>query len=77
MKMTAPLIDDAKRIACAEIVPDCSFTATAQTEEELLERVAAHAAHDHGITEITPELVAKVKAAIRPTDPAQPIPSND
>jgi predicted small metal-binding protein len=59
-----PAIDEAKRIACAEIVPDCPFTASAATEEELLERVAAHAAHDHGITEITPELAAKVKAAI-------------
>jgi hypothetical protein len=27
--------------------------------------VAAHAAHTHGITEVTPELVAKVKAAIQ------------
>jgi predicted small metal-binding protein len=59
-----PAIDEAKRIACAEIVPECPFTASAATEEELLEKVAAHAAHDHGITEITPELAAKVKAAI-------------
>jgi len=27
--------------------------------------VAAHAAHTHGITEVTPELAAKVKAAIQ------------
>jgi predicted small metal-binding protein len=60
-----PAIDEAKRIACAEIVPECPFTASAATEEELLEKVAAHAAHDHGITEITPELAAKVKAAIK------------
>lgn len=58
-------VDQAKMIACAEIVPECPFTATAATEEELLQQVAAHAAHDHGITEITPELAAKVKAAIR------------
>jgi predicted small metal-binding protein len=53
-----------KRFACGQIVPDCSFTATAATEEEVLKQVAAHAAHDHGITVITPELAAKVKAAI-------------
>lgn len=53
-----------KHIACADIVPDCSFTASAGTEEELLKKVVAHAAHDHGITEVTPELAAKVKAAI-------------
>ncbi len=55
---------EAKHIACAAIVPDCPFTASAETEEELLKKVAAHAAHDHGITEVTPELAAKVKAAI-------------
>jgi predicted small metal-binding protein len=53
-----------KHIACGQIVPDCPFTATASTEEELLKKVVAHAQHDHGITEITPELAAKVKAAI-------------
>lgn len=56
---------EAKQFACASIVPECSFTATARTEEELLQKVAAHAAHDHGITEITPEVSAKVKAAIK------------
>ena len=63
--MPAPESENAKYIACAEIVPDCSFTASAATEDELLKKVAAHAAHDHGIAEITPELAAKVKAAIR------------
>jgi predicted small metal-binding protein len=58
-------VDEAKIIACAQIVPECPFTASAATEEELIQKVAAHAAHDHGITEITPELLAKVKAAIK------------
>jgi predicted small metal-binding protein len=52
-------------IACAEIVPDCPFTASALSEEELLKLVAAHAAHHHGITEVSPELAAKVKSAIK------------
>ena len=54
-----------KRIACADLIPGCDFTAEAATEDELLHKVVAHAAHDHGITEVTPELSAKVKAAIR------------
>jgi predicted small metal-binding protein len=65
MKMPAPETAEAKRIACAEIVPDCPFTASAATEEELLQKVVAHAARDHGITEVTPELAARVKAAIK------------
>jgi len=59
-----PESKEAMHIACASIVPDCPFTASATTEEELMQKVAAHAAHDHGIKEVTPELVKKVKAAI-------------
>jgi predicted small metal-binding protein len=55
----------AKTIACGDVVPGCTFTASAPTEEELLKKVIAHAAHDHGVTEVTPELAAKVKAAIK------------
>ena len=62
---TAHETDTQKYIACAAIVPDCPFEATATTEEELLKMVAAHASHDHGIGEVTPELVAAVKAAIQ------------
>ena len=54
-----------KHIACGDVVPGCTFTASAPTEAELLEKVVAHAAHDHGVTEVTPELAAKVKAAIK------------
>jgi predicted small metal-binding protein len=63
--MPATEREASKCIACAEIVPDCSFTASAPTEEELLKKVAAHAALDHGITELSPELTAKVRAAIK------------
>jgi predicted small metal-binding protein len=64
--MPAQETDTAKyKIACAEIVPDCPFTASALTEEELVKLVAAHAEHDHGITDVSPELAAKVKSAIR------------
>jgi predicted small metal-binding protein len=65
MTMPAPNTDNAKYIACAEIVPDCTFEASAATEEELMKKVVAHAAHAHGVTEVTPELAAKVKAAIK------------
>jgi len=54
-----------KRIACNDVVPGCPFTATATTEEELLKKVVAHASLDHGISDATPELVAKVRSAIK------------
>ena len=55
----------AKQFACGAIVDDCGFTASAQTEEDLLKQVAEHAAAAHGVKEVTPELAAQVKAAIR------------
>jgi predicted small metal-binding protein len=54
-----------KHIACGDVVPGCSFTASAANEEELVKKVMAHATHAHGVTEVTPELAAKVQAAIK------------
>jgi len=54
-----------KHIACGDIVDGCSFTVDAATESELVEQVKAHAAKEHGVKEITPELAAQVKAAIQ------------
>ena len=60
-----------KRIACTNIMSGCPFTTKAATEEELLKKVMAHASEVHGITELTPELAAKVQSAIRDHVPAK------
>jgi predicted small metal-binding protein len=57
--------NDHKHIACGDLVPGCTWTASAPTEEELLKKVAAHAEQAHDIKEVPPELAAKVKAAIK------------
>jgi predicted small metal-binding protein len=54
-----------KHIACDDIVRGCGFTATATSEDELMKQVTRHAECDHGVKEVTPELAAKVKAAIK------------
>jgi predicted small metal-binding protein len=54
-----------KYLACNDVVPGCAFTANASTEEELMQKVVAHAAQEHGVAEVSPELAAKVKAAIK------------
>jgi len=56
-----------KEIACGDIVPGCAFKANATNEEELLREVAEHAREAHGMTEVGPELLAKVKGAIKQT----------
>ncbi len=56
-----------KKLACGDVVPSCKFQAEASTESELLQKVAQHAAHEHDLQEVSPELLAKVKSAIRTT----------
>ncbi len=54
----------AKVLRCKDIGMDCDFEARAETEDELLEQAAQHAAQVHEITEMTPDLVEKVRGAI-------------
>ncbi len=54
-----------KKISCGDVVPGCAFTAEAASEKELLEKVAAHAGADHGLKEVPPEVLGKLKAAIK------------
>lgn len=53
-----------KSISCADAGADCSWS-TAETEEELMKKVAEHAKEKHEGMEITPELVAKIKSHIK------------
>ena len=55
----------AKMLRCRDVGVDCDGVIRAETEEELMGKVAEHAKTAHGITEISPELAAKVKAAIQ------------
>ena len=55
----------AKSIKCLDVGVACDFEAQAPTEEELMKKVHEHARTAHGMKEIPPELVAKVKKAIR------------
>jgi predicted small metal-binding protein len=55
----------AKVIACGDVVPGCGVVLEGESVDALLERVAAHAARDHDLTEISPEVIEAVRAAIR------------
>jgi len=54
-----------KSISCADAGSDCGWSATAETEEELMNKVAEHAKADHKDMKITPEVVAKIKSIIK------------
>jgi predicted small metal-binding protein len=54
-----------KHMRCRDVGMDCDFEAHGRTEEEVMQKAAAHAASKHGITEITPDLERRVRSAIR------------
>jgi predicted small metal-binding protein len=54
-----------KVINCVEVVPEsgCDHQVRGATEDEALANAAEHA-KEHGIVEVTPELMERVKAAM-------------
>ena len=55
----------AKVMTCREVGMNCDFVARGNSEEEIMAQAAQHAKQDHGFESIPPEVMEKVKAAIR------------
>ena len=55
----------AKELRCRDVGMDCDFEARGNSEEEVLQKASAHARSAHQISDMPPELAAKVRAAIR------------
>ncbi|MBN1091188.1 DUF1059 domain-containing protein [Blastococcus sp. TML/M2B] len=53
-----------KRFACGDVIPDCNATFTAADEDGIFAQAVPHAAAEHGINEVTPELQATVRSLI-------------
>lgn len=54
-----------KVIRCRDVGFDCDGVIRAHTAEEALKLAAEHAINVHGLKEITPEVVEKVKSVMR------------
>jgi predicted small metal-binding protein len=54
----------AKVLRCGDVVPGCDFKMTGSSEDEVLEKAAAHAKSAHGLDSIPPEVLDKVRGAI-------------
>lgn len=54
-----------KVIRCRDVGFDCNGVIKAKTEEEALKLAAEHAMKVHGVKEITPEIIKKVKSVMR------------
>jgi predicted small metal-binding protein len=55
----------AKSFACKDIGMACGFRATAESEGELMQKIAAHAKSAHKMASIDQGTMTKVRAAIK------------
>jgi predicted small metal-binding protein len=55
-----------KLFRCGDVVPGCDAEFNKPTEDELLNAIAVHAYTAHGLGELPPELLTRVRAAIVP-----------
>lgn len=55
----------AKFISCRDVGVDCDFVARGESEQEVLQKCAEHGRAAHGMNELSPELVDKVRSGIR------------
>ncbi len=51
--------------ACKDIGMACPFKAEAATEPELMKKIAEHAKSAHGMDQVPPDVMAKIKKAIK------------
>ena len=53
-----------KEFSCSQVFPDCDAKVQAETEDEVLQQVAAHARDVHGVDPVPPEVVEQVRAGM-------------
>jgi len=54
-----------KVVRCRDVGFDCNGVVRAPTEKEALEQVAVHAKEVHGVEQVPPEVISKVKDVMR------------
>ncbi len=54
-----------KSISCHDAGKDCSWSANAPTEDELMSKIEEHVKTNHKEIELTPENVANIKTLIK------------
>lgn len=55
---------ETKTFICAEIFPGCRHRSYGDSDTEVLVNTAGHLRAEHGLQEIPPELLGKIRAAI-------------
>jgi predicted small metal-binding protein len=58
-----------KEFRCGELVPGCTASFQAESDDEIMQQVAVHAREEHGMDEVPPEVADQARAAIRERRP--------
>jgi predicted small metal-binding protein len=53
-----------KEFRCGELIPGCEAKFDGETDEQILQQVATHAREEHGMDEVPPEVVDRIRASI-------------
>lgn len=53
-----------KEFRCGELVRGCWATFRGESDDEILQQVAAHPRDEHGMDEVPPEVVDKIRAGL-------------
>lgn len=53
-----------KQFACGSVVPGCDGVVTGESEADVLNAAASHAAEAHGMTQVPDELMTRIRAGI-------------
>ena len=51
-------------LSCGDAMPGCSARFEDDSRDVILEQVSAHARHDHGVVDVTPEMLEAIGANI-------------
>jgi predicted small metal-binding protein len=54
------------KLSCGDAVPGCSARFEDESRDRILEQVSVHAREDHGVVDVTPEMLTAIGANIVP-----------
>lgn len=54
------------KLSCGDAVPGCSARFEDESREVILDQVVVHAQRDHGVAEVTPEMLEAIAGNIVP-----------
>ena len=58
-----------KEFSCGELVPGCWATFQGESDDEILQQVTVHARNEHGMDEVPPEVVDRIRTRISERPP--------